>query len=188
MSKKLLRIGGINITEKLLMVSFAAVLLIFPLLSGCKKSSAPPAPAEKAAEPAKADLQAEAAVQDTSKNDQGYVYDRRDRRDPFVPLLEVKKTTKKGEEKVMGTLTSYDIGDFQVLAIAKKGNRRYALLLAPGNRSFTVYEGTVLGVHNGTVEKITDNEVITIERTENYLGKIESRQLILELHKGEGIK
>jgi len=166
------------------MVSLAVAVLIFPALSGCKKSSAPPATAAKPAEPAKA-VQAEAAVQETPKNDKGYVYDRRDRRDPFMPLIEaVKKVDKKDDKRVMGTLASYDIGDFKVLAIANKGARRYALLLAPGNRSFTVYEGTVLGFHNGKVEKITDNQVITIEHVENYLGKIESRQLILELHKG----
>jgi Tfp pilus assembly protein PilP len=184
-SRKISGRGRIKRTEKLIMVSLAVAVLIFPALSGCKKSSAPPVTAAKPAEPAKADLQAETAVQETPKNEQGYVYDRRDRRDPFVPLIETtKKAAKTDEKRVMGTLASYDIGDFKVLAIAKKGARRYALLIAPGNRSFTVYEGTVLGVHNGKVEKITDNEVITIEHIENYLGKIESRQLILELHKG----
>jgi Tfp pilus assembly protein PilP len=167
------------------MVSFAFALLIFPALSGCKKSSAPPVKVEKPAEPAKPDLQAEVAVEETAKNDQGYVYDRRDRRDPFVPLIEsTKKAAKKDDKRIPGTLLSYDIGDFTVLAIANKGARRYALLLAPGNRSFTVYEGTVLGFNNGKVEKITDNQVIVIEHIENYLGKIEPRQLILELHKG----
>lgn len=174
-----------NRTGRLIMVSLAVAVLIFSALSGCKKSSAPPAAPAQQAEPAKPELQAEGEVQEAAKNDKGYVYDRKDRRDPFMPLIEVaKKTEKKDEKRVMGTLASYDIGDFQVLAIAKKGNRRYALLLAPGNRSFTVYEGTVLGFHNGKVEKITDNQVIIIEHIENYLGKIESRQLILELHKG----
>ena len=176
--------GGIKETGKLIIVSFIAALLILPFLSGCQKSSAPSAKAVKQAEAAKPDLKAEAAVQEPQNNNQGYVYDRKDRRDPFKPLLEVKKVEKKDEKRIMGTLASYDAGDFQVLAIAKKGVRRYALLIAPGNRSFTVYEGTVLGFHNGKVEKITDNEVIIIERTENYLGKIEPRQLILELHKG----
>lgn len=173
-----------NRPGRLIMVSLAVAVLIFSALSGCKKSSAPPS-AVQPAEPAKPNLQAEAAVQETPKNDKGYVYDRRDRRDPFMPLIEaVKKVDKKDDKRVMGTLASYDVGDFQVLAIAKKGARRYALLIAPGNRSFTVYEGTVLGFHNGKIEKITDNDVIIIERIENYLGKIESRQLILELHKG----
>jgi len=183
-SRKISRTGRIKKTGTLIMVSLAVAVLIFPALSGCKKSSAPPSTASKPAGPAKPDLKSEAAVQETPKNDKGYVYDRRDRRDPFVPLIETKKKEKKGENRVMGTLTSYDIGDFKILAIAKKGDRRYALLLAPGNRSFTVYEGTVLGINNGKVEKITENEIIIIERIENYLGKIESRQLILELHKG----
>ena len=185
MSRKISKRGGIMRSVKLIMVSFALALLIFPALSGCKKSSAPPATAAKPAEPAKAELQAEAAVREPLKNDKGYVYDRRDRRDPFKPLIESTKIdVKKDDKRVMGTLTSYDIGDFKVLAIANKGAHRYALLLAPGNRSFTVYEGTVLGFNNGKVEKITDNQLIIIEHVENYLGKIESRQLILELHKG----
>ncbi|MBI5675248.1 MAG: pilus assembly protein PilP [Nitrospirae bacterium] len=184
MNGKISRRGIMKRPEILIMVLFAVAVLIFPALSGCKKSSAPPATAAKPAEPANPDLQAEAAVQEPPKNDKGYVYDRKDRRDPFMPLIEVKKVEKKDDKKVLGTLVSYDAGDFKVLAIAKKGTRRYALLVAPGNRSFTVYEGTVLGFNNGKVEKITENEVIIIEHIENYLGKIESRQLILELHKG----
>jgi len=183
-SNKPLRRGRMNWTEKLIMVSLAVAVLIFPALSGCKKSSAPPATAAKSAEPAKPDLHVEVAGQEVPNNNQGYVYDRRDRRDPFMPLIEAVKKETKDDKRVIGTLTSYDIGDFKVLAIAKKGARRYALLVASGNRSFTVYEGTVLGFNNGKIEKITDNEVIVIEHIENYLGKIESRQLILELHKG----
>lgn len=165
---------------------FAVILMLLPLLlSGCKKTAPPVEAPKKAEEPAKPDIRAELAAQESAKGDQGYVYERRDRRDPFVPLIETKKkVVRKDEQRVLGTLTSYDMGDFKVLAIAKKGDRRYALLLAPGNRSFTVYEGTVLGFNNGNVERITDNEVITVEHVENYLGKIESRQLILELHKG----
>lgn len=178
-----MRDGIKKVTEQLILVSLAALLFTFPFLSGCKKSSPPP-PVKKAEAP-KPDIQAELAAQEAVKSETGYVYDRRDRRDPFMPLIEsTKKAAKKDEKRVMGTLASYDVGDFKVLAIAKKGDRRYALLLAPGNRSFTVYERTVLGLNNGQVEKITDNEVIIIEHIENYLGKIESRQLILELHKG----
>lgn len=183
MSKTIIR-RGIMMTGKMI-ASLAVIVLLLPLLSGCKKSAPPAKAPKKAEEPAKPDLQAELAAQEAAKSDQGYVYDRRDRRDPFVPLIaSSKKKGKKDDKRVIGTLASYDIGDFKVLAIAKKGDRRYALLLAPGNRSFTVYEGTVLGLHNGKVEKITDNQVITVEHIENYLGKIESRQLILELHKG----
>jgi Tfp pilus assembly protein PilP len=182
MKTKILKRAGLR--GGLIVALFTLIVLIIPLLHGCKKAAPPVKSPKKAEEPAKPDLQAEIAAQEAAKSDQGYVYERRDRRDPFVPLIETKKKVKKDDKKLPGTLTSYDIIDFKILAIAKKGNQRYALLLAPGNRSFTVYEGTVIGVNNGKIEKITENEVITIEQIENYLGKIEARRLILELHKG----
>jgi len=173
---------------KLIIVSFVFAFFIISQVSGCKKGSGPSPKSDKKAPASTAEALPEGAVAETENDNKGYVYERRDRRDPFVPLIVVAKKTSKSKsdesKRVMGTIESYDIGDFKVLAIARKGDKRYALLLAPGNRAFTVYEGTVLGLHKGTVEKITDNQVRTIERVENYLGKIEARQLILELHKG----
>jgi Tfp pilus assembly protein PilP len=128
----------------------------------------------------------EAMLQETTKTNKGYIYKHKGRRDPFMPLIVPKKEkAKKGSRIATGTLESYDISDFTLVAIAEKRGQYYALLVTPDNRSFTVNEGTVIGLHKGRVEKILSDKVIIIEYSRNYRGELRPRQIVLELHKGE---
>ncbi len=166
-----------------LIIIFLVIAITFPV-SGCKKKTPPPSPQAKKTDVKKeAEVKPETLPQETIARSRGYVYEPAGRRDPFTPLIVTKK---KGAEKVKrppGTPESYDVGDFSLLAIAKKGNKYYALLLAPDNRSFTVYEGDVIGLHNGKIEKITNERVIIVEYTEDYKGNKKPREIVLELHK-----
>jgi|Deesub1362A_J573_1020465.scaffolds.fasta_scaffold01601_13 type IV pilus assembly protein PilP len=114
----------------------------------------------------------------------GYVYERRGRRDPFEPLIKPKRVKKKGTK--IGTLESYDLSDFTLMAIAKKGSEYYALLVTPDNRAFTVVKGMRIGLNNGRVKEITSERVVLVEYSRDYMGELKSRKIILELRKGEG--
>jgi Tfp pilus assembly protein PilP len=158
---------------------------------GCKGTQAPP-PAAKAVKPQPIQTagssiqqpQAESAVEDTLPVE-GYIYDQRDRRDPFIPLiLPTKEVVKKDVIKV-GTLEGYDLNDFVLSAIARMGTRYYALLTTPDNRSFTINEGDVIGLNKGKVEEISSNEVVLVEYARDYRGEIKPRKIILEFLKGE---
>jgi len=114
----------------------------------------------------------------------GYVYKRGDRRDPFEPLIKPKRV-KRAETKA-GTLESYDLGDFSLVAIAKKGNEYYALLVTPDNRSFTVVKGMRIGLNRGRVKDISPDRVVLAESFRDYKGELKSRLITLQLRKGEG--
>lgn len=116
---------------------------------------------------------------------EGYVYQQKDRRDPFVPLIVPKKKALKIEGTRVGTLVSYDVSDFTLAAIAQKGGQYFALLTTPDNRSFTVNKGTSIGLYKGKVQEITKDKIIVVEYTSDYKGELKSRQIILEFHKGE---
>ncbi len=120
--------------------------------------------------------------------EESFVYEPGDRRDPFIPLVEVT-SREKGEEKepVGGTLEGYDAWDFKLIAVAGKEQQYYGLLLSPDNKSFTVRVGTVLGLHKGKVEEITFNQVKITEYIKDYMGELRPRKIILELHK-EGVE
>jgi type IV pilus assembly protein PilP len=131
--------------------------------------------------------QAEAPLSEILYDDKvlekGYVYDRRDRRDPFVPLIIAKKVETK--DRQTGTLESYDISEFALAAIARKGGEYFALLVAPDKRSFTVYKGTIVGLSKGKVADISDDKVKLAEYSRDFRGKLKSRDITLELNKGE---
>jgi Tfp pilus assembly protein PilP len=129
--------------------------------------------------------QPEAAVAEEAPEQEGYIYQQRDRRDPFVPLIVPKKKVVRREGTRAGTLDSYDISDFTLAAIAKKGGQYFALLTTPDNRSFTVNTGTAIGLYKGKVQEITKDRIVIIEYSSDFRGESKPRQLILEFHKGE---
>jgi Tfp pilus assembly protein PilP len=175
--------GRTGMTFMRVLWTLSVLLCILALLYGCEKES-PPAPAEKAAPPPV--VQAEPEKKPEKKDDgRQFDYSRRGRRDPFRPLIEVVRDVEKEGPKTTGTLESYDISDFEVVAIAKKGGQYSALLQSSDNKAFTVYEGMTLGLRKGKIIKITSSNIITEEQYRDALGKTQSRQIILKLHKGE---
>lgn len=161
-------------------------VLVFPLLYGCKKKSAP-VPAQTAAPIPEQVPEAEAVVpvEEEKEEKEPYMYSRANRRDPFKPLIAVAVTPAGEIKRPTGTLESYDISDFEVLAIAKKGDQFFALLQSQDNKSFSVQEGATIGLNDGKITAITLDKVVTSEEYIDPFGKTKTRQIILELHKGE---
>jgi type IV pilus assembly protein PilP len=117
----------------------------------------------------------------------GFVYEPGGRRDPFIPLVEIakKKEPSKKSPRVLGTLESYDLPDFEVIAIVEKGEgKNSGLLLAPDNKTFVVKVGTVIGLNKGKVKNISKDRIIVEEKIKDYKGELLPRQVVLELYEG----
>jgi Tfp pilus assembly protein PilP len=160
------------------------------IISGCSNDPVPPPQKSAPARVANSENAAPAATPDTAetkKEDQnaGYIYEQRGRRDPFSSLVVISKDKKKDDSKI-GTLEGYDLGEFVLGAIANKGRTYFALLIAPDNRSFTVEQGSTVGMHKGKVKRITDKKIVMVEYIRNYKGELTPREIILEFRKGEG--
>ncbi|GAB4536763.1 MAG: pilus assembly protein PilP [Thermodesulfovibrionia bacterium] len=165
--------------KRALIIILLTIVVAIPV-SGCKKA----APPEKKPEVKKEEVKPDVSAETTTSQVKGYTYEPAGRRDPFAPLVELKKTKKTAKgERPPGTLESYDVGDFALIAIVKKGDKFYALLRSPDNKSFTVNEGDIIGLHNGKIEKITDNRVVVVEYIEDYKGNKKPKEVVLELHK-----
>jgi Tfp pilus assembly protein PilP len=183
---KIRRLVNISFNTAFIVLLISGVFI----LSGCSSKPAPPPKKSAKASVANSENTAPAVIQDaaeTKKEDEnaGYVYEQRGRRDPFSSLVVIRKDKKKDDSKI-GTLEGYDIGEFVLGAIANKGRTYFALLIAPDNRSFTVEEGSAIGLNNGKVKEITGNKIVMVEYVRNYKGELKPRQIILEFHKGEG--
>ena len=177
-----------NITH--IKVLAAAMVMIILAGYGCGDKT-PSSPVKKAATPKAVKPVPASAIADTDaalKNmavHEGYIYQQRDRRDPFVPLIVATKTFKGKAARETGTLESYDISEFTLSAIATKNTEYFALLVTPDNRSFTVHKGTAIGLSKGKVNQILSDKVILVEYSKDFRGEFKERQLILEFRKGE---
>ena len=173
---------------KFFIIFQSAVFLVLFSFYGCSsKPSSPPATIAQNATNTGARYaapQPETAIKETSVQE-GYIYQQRERRDPFIPLIVPKKKVKRGKGAKAGTLESYDITDFRLAAIAEKGKEYFALLTTPDNRSFTVNKGNIIGLNKGKVKDITKNRIILVEYSRDFMGKLKPREIILEFHKGE---
>jgi len=166
---------------RLLTIFTILALIVISVFSGCK-SQPPPPPAKAVIPQGQGPAVTQAQTVETAQAE-GYVYQPRDRKDPFVPLI---ATTKKSQKRAAGkvsTLESYDISEFTLLAVAQKGDKSFALLATPDNRSFTVHKGTAIGFNKGRVEEISKNKVVIVEYSKDYKGDIHPKQITLELSK-----
>lgn len=168
-------------------VTLIAVLISgFFVLYGCGDPpllTVPP-PAKKSTETV-ALLKTEISLQGTKFAD-GYVYEQRNRRDPFMTLIVPIKKTQLTEEKKIGTLEGYALSEFVLAAIAKRGSEYYALLTTPDKRSFTVMKGNIIGLNKGRIEDISKDKIILVEYSRDYRGDLKPKQITLEFVKGEG--
>lgn len=166
-----------------LFITLITTIFIFSLY-GCKEGSTPPQTEVIGAEKTKIEAQ---TLQEAPQKpaEESNIYNPKGRRDPFAPLVAITKE-KERKAKVTGTLESYDIGDFELIGTAQKAGVYYGLLVAPDNKAHTVVEGTILGLYRGKIKKITENKVIVIEYKMDYTGKLNPREIVLELHKGRG--
>lgn len=157
--------------KKLLILLFA-IVLVFPVFLSAEETGG----------------KTGAAVEESSETEGGgYVYDPGGRRDPFEPLVDIKKRKIEEKPHALGTLEGYDITDFRLLAIVdKSGRQNYGLLLSSDDKSFTVRIGTVIGLHDGRVKEIQPDKIVIEEYIEDYKGELRPRQVVLELRKEEG--
>ena len=159
------------------------LLFLFPVV-GCKKDK-PPQQRPQAQQVRPAPPPQPEAVQEEVKKvvREEYAYNPRGRRDPFLSLVataEAKPERRKGASPI----ESYDINELKLMAIAWDKDRPYALIRLPDNKTYTIIEGTGVGLRGGTVARITPEAVLIREYVEDYRGDIKTKDTILKLHKG----
>ncbi|MGB9715509.1 MAG: pilus assembly protein PilP [Thermodesulfovibrionales bacterium] len=168
---------------KRLVCLISIILLIICFTTGCKKtkSNQIKPPSSKVSP-----VETKVEQQDIQKIEQEiYSYDPKGRRDPFLSLVAPVRQ-KPLKEKGLSPLERYGVDELNLLAIAWDKQKYYAVIMFPDKKSYTVTEGTKLGIHGGKVEKITQDSVIIREYIKDYRGVIKSRDSVLKLHKEEG--
>ncbi len=163
---------------------FPAVLSQQPAVSEQPQAPKPQEkPAEKAiAKPGDKPAGKAQGAKDTAKPGTYYEYIAASRRDPFVPLI-VKAEAKSA--KGLTPIESYEVAEFKLMAVLWDNSKYYAVITLPDGKSYTVREGTKLGLHGGKIYKITKDSVIIREQVRDYRGVLGSKDTVLKLRREE---
>jgi type IV pilus assembly protein PilP len=112
-----------------------------------------------------------------------YVYDPTEKRDPFQPFISVQTPVKPvGEEIPITPLQKYDLSQLRLVAIIiGKGEGRAMVEDAEG-KGYIIEKGVYVGSNFGKVKAVLKDRVIIEERYKDYLGKVQSKEVVLELY------
>jgi type IV pilus assembly protein PilP len=135
--------------------------------------TAPPTPI--AAAPAQAPALAEVT--------EGYAYDPKSRRDPFLSLTRLLKVDKTRAE--MPPLQRVQISDLKLLGIMWGGYGYYGLVQTPDGKGYTVKEGVLMGTNNGIITTITDKAIIVSEPSIDIMGNKSTKDVEILLRPKE---
>jgi len=139
---------------------------------------APPAQAAPAA-PA-ADTVPTPATADVAE---GYSYEPKSRRDPFLSLAKMIKVDKGRSE--LPPLQRIQISDVKLLGIIWGGYGYYGLVQTPDGKGYTVTEGMLMGTNNGVITSISSTAIIVSEPSVDITGKKTTKDIEILLRPKE---
>lgn len=101
------------------------------------------------------------------------------RRDPFRSIITVEKT--KGIRGLL-PLQRVEVNELKLIAIVWGGFGYHAMVQTSDGKGYTLNVGTAVGPSDGTVKKITEQNVVIEENYTDIFGERKLRQVVLELH------
>jgi type IV pilus assembly protein PilP len=114
---------------------------------------------------------------------EGYAYDPKSRRDPFLSLTRLLKVDKTRAE--MPPLQRVQISDLKLLGIMWGGYGYYGLVQTPDGKGYTVKEGVLMGTNNGIITTITDKAIIVSEPSIDIMGNKSTKDVEILLRPKE---
>lgn len=179
-------IDSVTSVVRLLQLAILIIFLILPLTACKKEQAVEKKPVAEKVQPAVPAQMAAALPAEVKKvEEEIYTYETRGRRDPFLSIVIVSKQTPS-KKRGASPVESYGVDTIELLAIAWDKNKRYALITLPDKKSYTISEGTTLGLHDGKVQQITKNTVVIREYIKDYRGDIKPVDTVLKLRREEG--
>lgn len=115
-----------------------------------------------------------------------YAYDPAGRRDPFVPLLEVKKAIPT-DDGPLTPLQTFDVGQLRLAGVVVGHSAPIAMVMVPGGKSYILKKGDKVGKNHGTVIDINEQSVLVKERYYDFAGEIRENVQEILLPKRSGV-
>ncbi|HEC25287.1 MAG TPA: hypothetical protein ENI54_04675 [bacterium] len=100
--------------------------------------------------------------------------------DPFQTFLYTRKSItsfKIGELPLL----QYSLSSLKIVGIIERKGKYFAMVKTPGNRSYIITVGSIVGVDRARVTSINGNEVKLVERTYNAIGQMRSEGVVMNI-------
>jgi Tfp pilus assembly protein PilP len=107
-------------------------------------------------------------------------------RDPFQPyqIIKLEDQSRMTPADILQTLT---LGQVSLVGVIM-GKDPKALVQDASNTGYIIKEGMHIGENSGIVTKISSNGVTITQHFKDYMGKFNTREVVLTLKKEEGEK
>ena len=116
-----------------------------------------------------------------------FAYVTEGRRDPFVPLSQIKKPLKGVSEEPETPLQSYDIVQFRLVGVIVGRGEPKAMVVAPDGKSYVLAKGVKIGKNSGVVVDITNQTIFIKEKYYDYTGNVIENIQEITVPKREGV-
>jgi type IV pilus assembly protein PilP len=110
-------------------------------------------------------------------------------KDPFQPF----EGNTPGEGGITGDLSKVD--PLQYLSLSQvylvgiiTGKKNKALIQDTSGMGYIISEGMLIGENNGIITKITKDNITIKQHFKDYMGRVNTREVLLSLKKEEGVK
>ncbi|MFQ5781100.1 MAG: pilus assembly protein PilP [Nitrospiria bacterium] len=171
-----------------------AGMMIGLLLSACSGQEPPPVPDEAPPVPIPSAPQGgivtEPVAPPTSlvkEEVSSFQYNPEGRRDPFRSVIEASIKTKNMMN--LPPLQRIAISDVRLIGIVWGGFGFGAIIQTPDGKGYPIRKGTRIGLNEGVVRRITQEEVLIHETFSDIFGEIKTRNVVLKLHpRKEGLE
>ena len=143
-----------------------------------------------------ADYKIQESVNEIQENENSYLskldfYDSQGKSDPFIPLVQEKKTPAPAPSKqklparVLSPLEKIDLDQLRLTAIVIMKNKRVAMVEDLSGKGYEISIGTYIGKNQGRVAGINERSVQVAERIKDYNGNIKEQLIEKRLYQYE---
>jgi Tfp pilus assembly protein PilP len=108
-------------------------------------------------------------------------------RDPFQPYEIIKLDDMSKKMTAADILQNITLGQITLVGVILDKDPK-ALVQDAGNTGYIIKEGMHIGENSGIVTKINSDGVTVTQHFKDYMGKVNTREVVLTLKKEEGEK
>jgi type IV pilus assembly protein PilP len=108
-------------------------------------------------------------------------------RDPFQPFEGINPSGPTGDLSKIDPLQQLSLSQVYIVGVIT-GSKNKALIQDSSGLGYIVAEGMLIGENNGIITKITKEGVTIKQHFKDYMGRVNTREVVLSLKKEEGVK
>ena len=103
------------------------------------------------------------------------------KRNPFQTFLYNTKKPSVSFKVGEIPLLQYSLSSLKIVGIMERRGKYFAMIQTPGNRSYIVTVGSIIGVGRARIASINDNTINLVENTYNALGQMRAVNVVMKM-------